>query len=142
MRQSGLFAFIVYLWNAVGEFMQKTTAHLPSADPEGDWAFFYAAAGEPWFAYEVPRDYLSQPRTFAILQLRIGAAGWFVFSDCLEQPSPSGLTWVSHPQWQLQWSQGYCQLDMCAETLQFVGLQYQLAGAAQALQDAIAEAGR
>lgn len=121
--------------------MQTPPPHLPEADPEGDWAFFYAAKGQPWLAYELHRDFLSQPRSFAIVQLFIGATGWFVFSDCLEQPNPAEFSWVNQPQWQLQWTQGHCQLDICAEHLVFIGVRYQLAGAAVALQQALAEAG-
>ncbi len=116
--------------------MKPSQPILPNAAPEGDFAFIYANATEPWLAYEVERDFLSQPRAFAILRLEIGVEGWFFFSDCIEEPSAAGLTWVSQPQWLLQWGFGARQLDICAQSVHFLGVYYQQAGAAYALMEA------
>jgi hypothetical protein len=65
--------------------------NFPTPKDQADFALLTSPEGEFWLAYEVPRDFLSAPRQFAVLTGSLGVAGQMVWLQPVQEAAEDFL---------------------------------------------------
>jgi hypothetical protein len=61
--------------------------NLPTPAEQADFSLLTSPEGEFWVAYELPRDFLSAPRQYAVLAGHLGPEGQMAWLQPMQQPA-------------------------------------------------------
>ncbi|HEY6528255.1 MAG TPA: hypothetical protein VIZ65_06140 [Cellvibrionaceae bacterium] len=59
----------------------------PAPSEQADFSLLTSPEGEFWVAYELPRDFLSTPRHYAVLAGHLGSEGQMAWLQPMQQPA-------------------------------------------------------
>lgn len=111
-----------------------------SADAPCDFAFLWDGSGECWLAYEIARDFLSVPKSFAIVALLPVPGGIYATNHLqteadFEADIAEGLSLLSENPWHLTFRRGDSLLEIVATELSNKGILYHQLHARAALAE-------
>lgn len=109
----------------------------PPAHAPCDFALLLDVTGMYYLTYEIARDFLSTPRSFAALELLPGAGGGVYLNDIGSENVEQGLLVHSESPWHFELCSGQFLLEVSVAELRYLGTIYQHAGARQALLDVL-----